>query len=619
MCGFSGYFNWTATKSPTEVLTKMGKMIQHRGPDARGIWFDQFVGLVHQRLAIVELSDAGAQPMVSQSQRFVLAFNGEIYNHLELRHLLASRAKNVSWRGHSDTETLLSCFELLGFKETLSAARGMFSLALYDRLEKQVYLARDRVGEKPLYYSNSDKGLIFSSELKSLKQHPIFNDGINADAISDLLRFGFVNDCRSIYHSVNKVEPGNYMLINSSGSTKQESYVHLGVELNLHDYGSKLSFLDGLISKSVSEQLQADVEVGAFLSGGVDSTLICSYINEVKGNFKTFSIGFNEDGYNEAQHAKQLAHYFGSEHHELYVSSHDTLKLVEELPKIYCEPFSDPSAIPTILLSRLAKEHVTVALSGDGGDELFGGYSRYQNSIKMWKNISSIPLFARGNLADIDLPISLLNTLGKSFLQNRLLGDKLSKGLNLLGAKSFEEYYFILRNHAREFNIKGENSERNFSSSNDNWLRCLMNHDFHNYLPSDILVKVDRAAMSTSLETRIPLLDPRVINFSKTLDNTDLIGTFGGKHILRDLLYSRVPRELVDRPKKGFSVPISRWLQHELSEYSKAIIMDSPLLIEFFDKNNLEQIHSEHQSGKRDWSFLIWNMINLSMWYEYNK
>ncbi|MGQ4604347.1 asparagine synthase (glutamine-hydrolyzing) [Aeromonas veronii] len=625
MCGLSGFITDASRVDNIELWLKlMGGVIQHRGPDDMGSWCDtkQGIGLGHTRLAVIDLSPAGHQPMASNCDRFVIAFNGEIYNHLDLRNQLESQGSASAWRGHSDTETLLACFSAWGIEATLKATVGMFALALWDKQEQQLTLARDRLGEKPLYWGWCGDTLLFGSELKALKAHPDFNAGVDRGALSLLLRHNYIPAPYTIYQGIEKLPAGQYVQI-KKGQLRADVQLKVYWQLNhVIEHGLANPFsgtdtqatnlLEQMIRQAVSGQMLSDVPLGAFLSGGVDSSTIVALMQQQsKQPVRTFAIGFDEPGYNEAGYAKEVAQHLGTVHTELYVSAQDALDLVPHLPDIYCEPFADSSQLPTFLVSRMAKQHVTVALSGDGGDELFGGYNPYQFAPRVWSTLQRLPLPLR------QIACRLLSGLP--------LPDKLEKLLRVLPVKDKEQFYQILMsNWDNPWQlVNGGNEYPTLINSTAQWPKTdsfehwMMAMDAGQYMIDDILVKVDRAAMANSLETRVPLLDHRVVELAWKLPLHMKIRGGVGKWVLREILYRHVPREMIERPKKGFSVPLGQWLRGPLRDWAEALLNKERLEQEgYFNSVVVRRVWSDHLQGKRDHARKLWSILMFQAWLE---
>ncbi|EGS62999.1 asparagine synthase [Vibrio paracholerae HE-09] len=560
--------------------------------------------------------------MHSANNRFVISFNGEIYNHLALRKQLGNELGYITWRGNSDTETLLECIAAWGLKRTLQAAVGMFAFALWDTQENELVLARDRLGEKPLYWGWCGDTLLFGSELKALKAHPAFNAQVDRGSLSLLLRYNYIPAPYTIYQGIEKLPAGQFVQIKkgqlrSDVQTKTYWQLNQVIENGLANpfTGTDAQATDTLeqaIRKAVSGQMLSDVPLGAFLSGGVDSSTVVALIQQQsKQPVRTFAIGFDEPGYNEAEYAKEVAQHLGTDHTELYVSAQDALDLVPRLPDIYCEPFADSSQLPTFLVSRMAKQHVTVALSGDGGDELFGGYNPYQFAPRVWSTIQRLPLPLR------QIACRLLSGLP--------LPDKLEKLLRVLPAKDKEQFYQVLMSHwdyPEQLVIGGKEYPTLINSTElwpktDSFEHWMMAMDAGQYMIDDILVKVDRAAMANSLETRVPLLDHRVVEFAWQLPLHMKIRDGVGKWVLREVLYRHVPREMIERPKKGFSVPLGQWLRGPLRDWAEALLDKQRLEQEgYFNSIVVRRIWSEHLQGKRDHARKLWGILMFQAWLE---
>jgi asparagine synthase (glutamine-hydrolysing) len=646
MCGFSGYFESGGTDAARchSILLAMGQTIVHRGPDDAGYWFDADKGIafVHRRLAIVDLSQTGAQPMQSANQRFVLSYNGEIYNHLEIREKLEKQGLHPTrWLGHSDTETLLAGFQAWGIFQTLKEVVGMFAFALWDNLEHQLVLARDRFGEKPLYYGWQGRGdqsvFLFGSDLSALRAHPSFTAEVDRDASASFMRFGCIGQTQTVYKNIHKLPPGHILSLNSSDMQRRHSPVAQafwsGSEMIqqaksnpfLGSDREAVDQLDYLLRRSVSGQMLSDVPLGAFLSGGVDSSAIVALMQTQSSRpVKTFSIGFHEKGYNEATHAKAISLHLGTEHTELYVCPEQALAVIAKLPSLYSEPFADSSQIPTYLVSQLARQHVTVAISGDAGDELFGGYNRYLLTQQYWKVLSLMPSSVRRAIANTlkSVSPSALDHLGALIRQPRL-GDKFHKATSVLASRSAMELYSGLVSQwlEPESVVRGSIESSAALTQGLPWLDKLsdaekmMALDMLRYLPDDILTKVDRAAMSVSLETRVPFLDHRVAQFAWSLPIQMKIKEGVGKWPLRQMLYRYVPQKMIERPKMGFAVPIDQWLRGPLRDWAEDLLSEARLRAEgFFNPVPIRRKWHEHLSGKRNWQHQLWNVLMFQAW-----
>jgi asparagine synthase (glutamine-hydrolysing) len=643
MCGFTGFLGWkTSSVEQLEAVERMAASISHRGPDSAGFWQDPVVGLAlgHRRLAIVDLSPAGAQPMASASGRYVIAFNGEIYNHLQLRKAQEHENKlSANWRGHSDTETILAGFEAWGIEGTLKRVIGMFAIAVWDRSERVLTLARDRLGEKPLYYGwqgqGSHSAFLFGSELSALRKHPAFSAGVNRDALAVYMRHGCIGGEHSIYKGIHKLEPGKFLTLSLE---KPEPVVRtwwFGGDVAVQGVRKQFAgspdqavdALDVLLRDAVSQQMMADVPLGAFLSGGIDSSTVVALMQAQSTRpVKTFTIGFNEEGYNEAVHAKAVAKHLGTDHTELYVTPEQALAVIPKLPTLYSEPFADSSQIPTFLVSQLARQHVTVSLSGDAGDELFCGYTRYQMTAGLWGKLSHVPRPLRQMVAGLitKVPPATWDKLAGMLPMSRV-GEKLHKGAALLGSRSVGDLYRGMVSHwsdptslvigAHEPPTVLAGAAPDLTDLND--VERMMALDMLSYLPDDILAKVDRAAMSVSLETRVPFLDHRVVEFAWSLPLAYKLRNGVTKWPLRQVLYRHVPRELIERPKMGFAVPIDQWLRGPLRDWAESLISESRLRHEgFFDPVPIRQKWAEHLSGQRNWQHHLWGVLMFQAWID---
>ena len=648
MCGFTGYLAANPCLDALEarqVLRHMANAIQHRGPDSDGYWVEPAVGigLAHRRLAIVDLSPAGAQPMTSVSGRYVLAFNGEIYNHMRLREALAHEGKvAVGWRGHSDTETLLAGFEAWGIEGTLQRAVGMFALALWDKFDRVLTLARDRLGEKPLYYGWQGQGsggvFLFGSELSALRRHPAFAAEVSRDALALYMRHNCIGGEHSIYSGIRKLAPGHLLSVSLARSVPQVRAWWSGADVAIRGVAQPFAgspeqavdALEALLRDAVAQQMMADVPLGAFLSGGIDSSTVVALMQAQSSRpVRTFSIGFHEEGYNEAEHAKAVAHHLGTDHTEMYVTAQQALDVIPKLPMLYSEPFADSSQIPTFLVSQLARHHVTVSLSGDAGDELFCGYTRYQMTAGLWGKVSRLPRPLRQLAAGLitALPAGAWDKLG-GLLPSALgarVGDKLHKGAALLGSRSVADLYRGMVSHwadpasvvpgAREPAMVLAGATPDLQGLGD--VERMMALDMLSYLPDDILAKVDRAAMGVSLETRVPFLDHRIVEFAWSLPLDYKLRNGVTKWPLRQVLYRHVPKELIERPKMGFGVPIDHWLRGPLRDWAESLLSESRLVQEgFFNPAPIRQKWAEHLSGQRNWQYHLWDVLMFQAWLE---
>jgi len=649
MCGFAGFL----TADPGRMgdldalSTRMALAIQHRGPDDSGAWADGQAGiaLAHRRLSILDLSPAGQQPMFSISGRFVIAFNGEIYNHLSLRDEIEGGKKKIGWRGHSDTETLLAGFEAWGIEATLRKTVGMFAIALWDREERVLTLARDRIGEKPLYYGFQKDTFVFGSELKALKVHPDFLGEIDRDVICLYLRHCYIPAPYSIYKGIKKLLPGTYLqlpfgpgvAVSRAGIPK--SYWNLSEVvaqgLAAPFVGSEvdaIAALDCQLKQSIGLQMVADVPLGAFLSGGIDSSTVVALMQAQSVRpIKTFSIGFDEASYNEAKYAKAVAQHLGTDHTEHHVSSAEAMQVIPMLGRMYGEPFADSSQIPTFLVSQIARHHVAVSLSGDAGDELFCGYNRYALADR-WGQLEQIPFGVRKMAGHFVKAVArttwdaFFQQLGKVKTLPVNMGEKLDKfASQLVGVDRVNELYYSLVSEIDnpEQVVIGAMepatwlTEVGLKSSFDDPKLHMMLMDTMTYLPDDILVKVDRAAMANSLETRVPFLDHRVVEMAWTLPMSMKISSGKSKWILRQVLYQYVPKQLIERPKAGFEIPLGDWLRGPLKVWVEGLLDENRLRQEgYFDVQYVRSKWQAHLEGKRNNQSFLWNILMFQVWLD---
>ena len=657
MCGIAGFFGRGGHEDMHPLAERMAASLRHRGPDDAGVWADAEAGiaLAHRRLAILDLSSAGHQPMASPSGRYVVAFNGEIYNHAELRRELAGvtasavssnaggNGGSLRWRGHSDTETLLAAFEVWGIEPTLKKTVGMFAVALWDQKTRTLTLARDRLGEKPLYYGWQAGVFLFASELKAIQAHPAFRAEIDRDALTLYLRHNYIPAPFSIWRGIHKLPPGTSLVVREPNRVAQPQIywsARAAAEQGMREpfTGSEKEardHLEQLLRHGIAGQMLADVPLGAFLSGGVDSSAVVALMQAQSARpVKTFTIGFHEAGYNEAEHAHAVAAHLGTEHTELYVTAEQAMAVIPLLPRLYDEPFGDSSQIPTYLVSEMARRHVTVSLSGDGGDELFGGYNRYFWAESIWRRIRWMPRNLRLALAGLltTLPPTTWNRVFKAlqvFLPGKWRyaspGDKLHKLAEVLAVHAPEDIYLRLVSHwyrPHELVVDGGEpttllTARNVPLPMPDFASRMMYLDQMTYLPDDILAKVDRAAMGVSLETRVPFLDHRVVEFAWRLPLSMKIRNGHGKWLLRQVLNKHVPSALVDRPKMGFGIPIDVWLRGPLRQWCDALLDEQRLLQEgFFNPAPIRQKWNEHQSGQRNWAYYLWDVLMFQAWLE---
>ena len=652
MCGIAGLFT-ASSLSGVDIKTVARSMAQkliHRGPDDGGVWADNHSGIVlaHRRLSIIELSDAGHQPMFSACGRYVIVFNGEIYNHLEIRKKLHSvkPSEAISWRGQSDTETLLAAVSRWGLEKSLKEFVGMFAFALWDKHEKSLYLARDRIGEKPLYYGLHKGVFLFGSELKALRAYPGFLGEVDRDVLRLYLQRNFVPAPYSIYQGIFKLPPASLLKITVADVARQQlpepvSYWSLSQaastgQNNLFQ-GSEddaVLELERLLKQSISNQMIADVPLGAFLSGGIDSSAVVALMQAQSAKpIRTFTIGFSESDYDESKHAKGVAAHIGTEHTELFVSPSQALEVIPRLATLYDEPFADVSQIPTFLVSELARQSVTVCLSGDGGDELFGGYNRHINGPALWRKFGWLPSSIRGGLSKLltatppsswDSIFSHTSAVLPRSWRYSSAGDKIHKVAGMLSAGSPDEIYdnLISQWQMPEQIVSGPFQAHSTIRKSvcpaelADLEHRMMYMDTTTYLPDDILVKVDRAAMGVSLETRVPMLDHRVVEFAWSLPLEMKIKGNEGKWLLRRLLDRHVPRSLIERPKAGFGVPIDSWLRGPLRAWAEELLDNNKLIQQgFFDPAPIRIKWQEHLQGKRNWSHQLWGILMFQAWF----
>ena len=647
MCGITGFLD-SSIEYPDQTLRRMTDAIVHRGPDDEGHWHDRDAGVAlgHRRLSILDLSPAGHQPMHSASGRLVIVFNGEIYNHRQLRGELERLAPR-QWRGHSDTEVLLEAFETWGVESAAKRLIGMFAIALWDRRERVLHLMRDRIGEKPLYYGRVGKAFLFASELKSLRCFPGWEGVVDRDALTLLLRHTYIPAPHSIYRGIHKLAPGTILSL-PLGAAAIPHPVGYWSARECAEQGIARPFqgterqaadqLDQLLRDAVGQQMEADVPLGAFLSGGVDSSAVVAMMQAQSSRpVRTFTIGFDEKSYNEAEYAKAVAQHLGTAHTELYINASDALGVIARLPKIYDEPFTDSSQIPTFLVSQLTRRHVTVSLSGDGGDELFGGYNRYFWCRDIWRKIGwlspgSRTAFAKGlrllSPQGWDRAFRACSALLPGSLRVPAPGDKLHKLAEIVDVAHPIDMYQQLVSlwqdpqgivlQSRE--PKTALTDRSRWISTEDFTLQMMYQDLVGYLPDDILVKVDRAAMAVSLETRVPFLDHRVVEFAWRLPLDLKIRSGQGKWLLRQVLYRYVPRELIERPKMGFGVPIDSWLRGPLRDWAEELLNEKRLKEEgYFDPAPIRLKWQEHLSGQRNWQYHLWDVLMYQSWLENTK
>lgn len=643
MCGIAGYWDFKNKYSLADNTEFGGRMISkldHRGPDGKGVWVDDNQSLIlgHTRLSIQDLSDAGAQPMVSLSKRYVITFNGEIYNFKDIRVELVS--SGIPLRGHSDTEVLLEGIALWGIEAMLVKCNGMFAFALWDREDKSLFLARDRVGKKPLYYGFHNNVFIFGSELKSLEMHPDFSKDVNLDSLALFTKYSWIQSPHCIYKNTYKLNPATFVkidLLSKQQTIKSTAYWSAkNVLINAADNPYKGSLdeaeadVELLLEDATQKRMVADVETGALLSGGIDSSIVTALMQKNSSvPIKTFSIGYHEQTHNEADHAKKVAEYLGTDHHELYVTAKDGLSVIDKLPDLYDEPFGDVSQIPTFLVSQLAHQKVKVVLTGDGGDETFAGYSRYTRCLERWNHFNQFPIplkniISKGSDAIWRTRWAIEKMRLRSSCESRKVGKylKLSRRIT---AKSPEELFcrMNMRYGKNDPIVLGGSEPENIFldypsvSGISTTLKNFMYLDYVNYMVDDVMAKVDRAAMGVSLETRSPILDYRVLEKAWSLPDEYLLSQGNKKRILKNILYKHVPKELVDRPKFGFGVPIGEWLREELNEWANDLLNEQYIKRQgIFDYKSINRYWKQHEKNCAKHDTLIWSILMFQTWYQ---
>lgn len=639
MCGIAGIVS--SGRVDRAFLTRMTGSMAHRGPDDEGVWSDPAagIGLGHRRLAVIDLSPAGHQPMVSDDGRYVLTFNGEIYNRTALRTEMEA-ARRMEWRGRSDTETLIEAIASWGLERALSRCVGMFALGLWDRRDRKLFLARDRFGEKPLYYGRVGKDFLFASELKAIRVHPDFANDVDRASLRIFAARGYVPAPRSIFEGIFKLEPGSILTLDAGreagGATPRiERYwsyravVENGLANPIAEEDVALDELESALAAAINGQSVADVPIGTFLSGGVDSsTIVALYRKYIPGNVRTYSIGFEEEKYNEAHFAKAVAGYFGTDHHERYVTAKEAQEVIPQLPAIYDEPFADPSQIPTLLMSRLAREEVIVALSGDGGDELFGGYGRYVTAANLWGKLRRLPFPVRRAVGAIinEVPSGAWDRLAAVWpgrYRRQFAGAQLRRTFHRLeDAESLADVYRSFRDEwtGDGSPVIGVSSEIGAGSLDLDLPGApdfvqMMYCDAVSYLPDDILCKVDRATMAYGLEARVPFLDHRVADVAARIDVGMKIRGGTGKHILKKLLFRHAPSHLFERPKAGFNVPVGDWIKGPLRPWAEDLLARDRLDREgYFSGDMVHRRWQDHLEGRRDATWSLWPVLMFQAW-----
>jgi asparagine synthase (glutamine-hydrolysing) len=645
MCGITGFLDKShslGAEDLTAMVSRMADTLQHRGPDDHGAWVEEANGIAlgFRRLAIIDLSPTGHQPMLSADRRYVIVFNGEVYNYADLRAELSGRGH--TFQGTSDTEIMLTAIMEWGLEAAVRRFNGQFAFAVWDRQAGTLSLVRDRLGVKPLYYGWMGNAFLFGSELKALRAHPAFVPEIDREALTLYLRYNYIPTPYSIYQKISKLLPGCILTFNAAGPGTMTGPRPYWSAYEVAEGGASrpvqgpdqelIEQLDAGLRTSVRERMIADVPLGAFLSGGVDSSTIVALMQaQSQRPVKTFTIGFHEARYDEARYARAIAAHLGTDHTELYVTPEDARGVIPSLPQLYDEPFSDSSQIPTFLVSQLARRQVTVSLSGDGGDELFGGYQRYFLARRLWRSIGWAPPSLRrlvsnswASLSDKDRPQEAGNPAGTSRWTSGL--DRAAKLAEILDAETFDVFYLRLISLWKQPDrlVRGAREPLTLASRPEAWpplresTQRMMYLDLVTYLPDDILVKLDRASMGVGLEGRVPFVDDhRVVEFAWRLPQHMKVRNGQGKWILRQVLDRYVPKELVERPKRGFSVPIASWLRGPLREWAGSLLDPGRVRRDgFLDPGPIQQKWEQHLSGRRNWQYHLWDVLMFQAWLQ---
>jgi asparagine synthase (glutamine-hydrolysing) len=635
MCGIVGFFDGDAASEGSALAARaqrMAETLTHRGPDDQGVWTDPRVGLAlgHRRLSIVDLSPEGHQPMVSADERWVITYNGEIYNYLELRDELAAR--RYPFRGHSDTEVMLAAFQEWGVERAVERFNGMFAFAAWNRSERLLYLVRDRLGEKPLYYGWQGQTFLFGSELKALRAHPAFRAAISPNVLALYLRHNYVPAPHSIYQGIYKLPPASVLVLHpgSRGDEAPRAYWKMAEVLAASEHQvldvsdeEAIERLDAELRDAVRLRMHADVPVGAFLSGGVDSSTVVALMQQQSSRpVETFTIGSTVEAKDEAVPAAAVARHLGTSHSELYVTPEEARDVIPLLPRLYDEPFADSSEIPTFLVSRLARTKVTVSLSGDGGDEIFAGYERYANVESTWKLVERLPSAGRRWAGDVLRGILERVGGGPGVARNRVIG-RVARIAELLSLKSSADCYTSAVSgwkHPTAVVLGSEEPRGSLGLAQEidterSFLERMQAWDMLSYLPDDILVKLDRASMGVSLESRIPLLDHRLIELAWRLPERFKVRGRTTKWILRQVLYRYVPPALIERPKRGFGIPVSAWIRGPLREWAEDLLSEGSLKRQgFFNARWIVEAFRQHTVGSHELDTELWTILMFQAW-----